>query len=117
MIKINDINQTHNFGWIKKFVENDEYLPSNSTTPFDYNKSGSKYGESMKIDDFKKCCQYETNKFSSIEKPKELSKQHLKLDLKKLKLKGIQNAFRLNINDKVLTNVSWKDMKSTERSK
>ena len=39
---------------MNKFTENDEYQPSNSTTPLDYNNSGSKYDDSIKIEDFKK---------------------------------------------------------------
>lgn len=66
----------------------------------------------MKIDDFKRSGKYETNKLNSIDKSKDQWKQYLKLDLKKLRLKGIQNAFRLNINDRF-----GKDIKSTERSK
>lgn len=44
-------------------------------------------------------------------------KSGIKLDLKKLKLKGLTTAFKLNIQEKGCLNMSVKDIKSTGRSK
>jgi hypothetical protein len=41
----------------------------------------------------------------------------LKLDLKKIKLKGLPNGLKLNLQDKLNLNLSSKDLKSTERSR